>query len=254
MRLSFLGRGSAFNVAEGNTSAYYKKEGIVLLFDCGSNVFERLMKTEILQDAKALYIAVTHLHPDHAGSLGDLIFYCYYILKIPVLLSCTHAVQDYLLLCGVTPDKYRFFSGEIPGIGRITPVPQPHVEIKLGLDGVCRESADPAYRLESGDRMLFRAQGFLLEAEGKRLFYSGDTSKVDFDKMGQIDEYYIECCYADFPGNPHYHIERLYQDCVRYNPEIIPFVCCMHFDSGKAIERARELGFRVAQVTEKDRT
>ena len=33
MELKFLGRGSAFNVKEGNTSAYYKKDNMLLLID-----------------------------------------------------------------------------------------------------------------------------------------------------------------------------------------------------------------------------
>ena len=37
--LKFLGRGSAFNTKEGNTSAYYiTKNNNLILFDCGSTV------------------------------------------------------------------------------------------------------------------------------------------------------------------------------------------------------------------------
>ena len=78
MELKFLGRGSAFNVEEGNTSAYYKSKNDMLLIDCGSDVFKKIVKKHLLDNVYDLYIAITHSHPDHIGSLGDLIFYCYY--------------------------------------------------------------------------------------------------------------------------------------------------------------------------------
>ena len=37
--LKFLGRGSAFNTVEGNTSAYFVRDNILFLIDCGETVF-----------------------------------------------------------------------------------------------------------------------------------------------------------------------------------------------------------------------
>ena len=44
MELKFLGRGSAFNVKEGNTAAYYKEGDKMLLIDCGETVFSTIVK------------------------------------------------------------------------------------------------------------------------------------------------------------------------------------------------------------------
>ena len=76
--LTFIGRGSAFNVKEGNTSSYIKKGGHLLLIDCGSDVFKNLIEKNILKDVSEVDVLLTHMHPDHFGSLGDLIFYTYF--------------------------------------------------------------------------------------------------------------------------------------------------------------------------------
>lgn len=74
MELKFLGRGSAFNVEQGNTSAYYRSGEDMLLIDCGCTVFYEIRKRCLLCGIENLYIAITHSHSDHIGSLADLIF------------------------------------------------------------------------------------------------------------------------------------------------------------------------------------
>ena len=56
--LKFIGRGSAFNIKEGNTAAYYKSNDYMLLIDCGSNIFERILNNNLLDDIKEIYIFV----------------------------------------------------------------------------------------------------------------------------------------------------------------------------------------------------
>lgn len=82
--LKFLGIGSAFNTELGNTSAFIKENNSLFLIDCGGTVFSKLQELKILEGVKKVYIAITHSHPDHVGSLGDLIFYSYYTLKATV--------------------------------------------------------------------------------------------------------------------------------------------------------------------------
>lgn len=43
-KISFIGRGSAFNTELGNTSAFVKKGNTLLLIDCGGTVFHRLQE------------------------------------------------------------------------------------------------------------------------------------------------------------------------------------------------------------------
>lgn len=86
--LNFIGRGSAFNTKEGNNSTFIKNENHLLLVDCGSDVFSRIMELNLLQNVEEIDVIITHLHPDHFGSLGDLIFYSYFGIgegKLPTL-------------------------------------------------------------------------------------------------------------------------------------------------------------------------
>jgi len=67
--LKFIGIGSAFNTKLGNTSAYIKQNGVLLLIDCGELTFDRILKMNLLDDVNEVHIAVIHTHPDHIGSL-----------------------------------------------------------------------------------------------------------------------------------------------------------------------------------------
>ena len=92
MELKFLGRGSAFNVKEGNTSAFFYSNGELFLIDCGESVFERVVNNYLLDNIKAINILITHTHGDHVGSLGSLILYCYHNLdiKVNIILPSKH--------------------------------------------------------------------------------------------------------------------------------------------------------------------
>ena len=93
----FTGRGSAFLTSEGNTSCYLKDKKNFLLIDCGETVFSKLKEYDLLDKSyENFIICLTHLHPDHAGSLGSLIFYMYYIQKVKTLI--------------IYPDKENLFS------------------------------------------------------------------------------------------------------------------------------------------------
>lgn len=228
--LKFLGRGSAFNVKEGNTSAYIKKDDSLLLIDCGSTVFKSIIEKNILDGVKNVYVAITHMHPDHVGSLGDLIFYCYYVLKIEVKIYMhTVKLRNYLKEIGITPDKYDYF-GILDSPFNVLEVKTKHCEI-----------------LED-EQNIFECFSLLIFRDGKKAFYSGDCYTIDFwDKIENYDQFYIDACIANYEGNVHYNIEKLYQDCKTYDIDVSK-VWCMHFDNDKCIDRAKELGFNVVEV------
>ena len=81
MELKFLGRGAAFNPLEWNTCAYVREGSKLLLLDCGETVFGELIRRRTLDGIREVWIAVSHMHSDHCGSLGSLTLYCAEILN-----------------------------------------------------------------------------------------------------------------------------------------------------------------------------
>ena len=73
--LRFLGCGGAFNTALGTNAAFFTHNGNLYLLDCGETVFERAKLSGLLDSAKEIFVAVTHFHSDHVGSLGTLLGY-----------------------------------------------------------------------------------------------------------------------------------------------------------------------------------
>jgi len=239
MELKFIGRGSAFNVREGNTSAYYKDElGNMLLIDCGETVFSRIVKLNLLGDVKNLYVAITHLHPDHVGSLGSLIFYCYYIAHINVFIvdieneydEDEYPLGEYLRISGIETKMYSLVDTVI--IGELN-----HIDI-------CKTTHKPNM-LSS---MLLYYERPNKNTGVRTTVYTGDTNDItricEFVRSDRINKIYCDCCLADYPDNPHLSLNTL--------ANFIPIshrnkIWCMHFDCDAAIKKAKDLGFNVVE-------
>ena len=215
------------------------------MIDCGSNIFERIIAKHLLDDVNNVHVAITHRHPDHIGSLGDLIFYCYYVKKIKVnILSGDKYINQLLLDMGVINTIYTFnMDSYINDLDLFINFKKTtHCCVyKLGNNYV------DAIIYGYGDHTdLFLCYSIILKKDNEKIFYSGDTHYLDFENV-QFDKYYIECCIARYPSNPHYNIDELNKTC-KYNNIPVNKVWCMHFDSDEAIKRAKKLGFNVVTI------
>lgn len=248
--LKFLGRGSAFNVSEGNTSAYIKDNKTLFLIDCGSSVFEKIITKNLFNGVKNVYVAITHRHSDHIGSLGDLIFYCYYKLHIkPNLFFVDGDLRNYLLSVGVTDDKYEVFYSQITELNiNINLIYAHHCGIYQNSFG----DISNEYHESDNPKDLFNCFSFIIDYKGKKIFYSGDCSYVNWydSDINSCDEFYVDCCFADYNGNVHYNVNKLYLDLCRHNYIEINLsdVYCIHFDCIEAIEEALKLGFNIVEL------
>ena len=137
----------------GNTSAWFEMDGCLFLVDCGETVYELLMKRSNLREYRQIYVLLTHLHADHVGSLGSLISYNYCILGRKICVIHPRAtVVELLRLMGIKDEFYNYYQ-ELPedaGCLRAEPVPVEHAD---NMD----------------------CFGYILEAEGMRIYYSGDA-------------------------------------------------------------------------------
>ena len=237
MELYFLGRGGAFFTEEGNTSAFFIEKNTMFLIDCGESVFKKIREAHLLELAQVedLYIFITHMHDDHVGSLGSLVFYCRHGLrdgkKINCHIVCAPGLENplherlYTAGCAacceliapmILDNRFSFFKK----VRYIRTVHQPHF---------------PAFSIE-------------FETSIGKVFYSGDTRDANlieaYVKQDDISRLYLEVTSANYPDNVHLPLDELNR--------IIPmeFRCktyLMHFDSYECIERAKELGFQIVE-------
>lgn len=231
INLRFLGRGSAFNTKEGNTSAYFIRDNTLFLIDCGESIFKKIKEKEIINDdIKNVFVLITHFHSDHVGSLSSLIMYCYYCKNIkcsvyyPDMISIGRllnsqgcfGIYDYINI----EDKSIWNKYEFQIISKAIP----HV----------REINSYCYKILDDDISIM---------------YTGDTCECDnfplYDTTINYDRIYHDCCLVDYEGNVHTSLKRL---CKLYPEEYRSKVWCMHFDCYEAIIKSKELGFNVVEV------
>ena len=234
--LKFIGIGSAFNTAEGNTSAYIKKDGKLFLIDCGSANFHFMKESGFLDDVEEIHVYITHTHADHIGSLADLILYMYYAKgeiknRVTVYAVCDLGVNKYLMMNGVAVPCYDY--QPIVGNGFFN---------VLGYTMVAMKTVHvpelPSY-------------GLLIENKsGGLAIYTGDTNELDeavnqWFEDGVLDYLYVDTCSQHYEGNVHLSLHKLHNTVKK---EYRDRVWCMHLDEKFDKELARSLGFKIAEV------
>lgn len=231
--LNFLGVGSAFNTKVGNTSAFIRRHDSMVLIDCGGTVFHRLMELKLLEGLKQLDIIITHTHPDHVGSLGEVIFYAHYALKIKprVYFPDGQLMTKFFECIGVESCMVELISDSEAVLSTA------FGDFSVSFLRVPHLQAIPAY-------------GFVLEGDGSRIYYSGDSNDIPKGVVemlvdGELSCIYQDTCGLDYDGNAHLSLRKL--------QEIIPEglrdkVVCIHHDSFLDIEKVKELGFALPNV------
>ena len=233
MNLKFLGRGSAFNVYEGNTSAYFMLNYELFLIDCGETVFESLMKKYVLDDVDKINVMITHTHSDHVGSLGSLISYAYALLgiRVNIIIGPNVEYKDDLIkiLDGFNcQNKYSF------------------VDIKRYLNQYSYiKKIEFLEEVHSSDMKCY---GILFHTNNGIIYYTGDTSSTNnivklINSNENIHSIYTDC--SNIPNGKHLFIG----DLVDSIPDNIKHkVYCMHINNNQCFEDAYNNGFKVVEV------
>lgn len=225
--LNFIGRGSAFNYKEGNTSAFYKDDHgrYMLLIDCGELVPSRIAELGLLDGVEVLDIFITHFHPDHSGGLCGLIYYCYFEKKI---------IPRLIVADSISPTLFGMVFGTHG------------VEIGM-FDMIDKcEAIKKTIPIRHTNDMF--TQMLIMNIFSKDIVYTGDTCDSTYLKYfvktncDRDITYYVDCCSLDYTGNPHLSVTAL---CEIFPEGLRGSVYCMHFNNDEAIHLAHENGFQV---------
>lgn len=228
--LKFVGTGSAFNTELGNNSAFIKEGENLFLIDCGGTVFERLKNKGILNDVKNIKVMITHTHPDHIGSLGDLIFYTYYFLKgnVEIFHKEKDKISSILNLLGVNQSYYVVNDNEKIYIENM----KIHLEI-----------------IKASHSKSLNAFSCVIEYNDEKSYYSGDSNVItdyilERFKARDIKYIYQDTCGKDYDGNAHLYIGKI-ADVI--DESLRPFVTCMHIDQVLSDEDFKKYDLKKAE-------
>lgn len=235
MELKFLGRGSAFNVKEGNTSAYFIEEDQLFLIDCGEDVFAKLKQKSLLSGVRAVNLMITHTHSDHIGSLGSLVLYLYTVLHRPLKI--------------ILPDneEYRKLVRQIlEGFGCIEEM------YDLALD----TQLDDKFKSFSGVRYVktwhcpeIMSFGLIFTTKEGLVYYSGDTKEIKnlhylLSNGVQIAKAYVDASSVRKSNGTHLFVGNL---AMAVPEDLRKRIYCMYFNDESCIQMALGYGFSVVE-------
>ena len=230
--LKFIGVGDLLNQEMLNTCAYIKEGNKMLIIDCGILSFKRMLELNLFEDVNEVYIAITHMHPDHVGALASLIFYLNTknIVSKNIIVPSEDEEQkqnivNFLSLQGVENDIYNIVKDEDAIIFNDMP--------KFSYKKIKHTELLKSFAIE-------------MSFVDKKVYYLGDNIDEKYQKsiakkLGENDLVYTDCC----GGNTELHISLL-QLANIYDEKVRKQVCCMHFKDDENIDEAKRLGFSVA--------
>ena len=161
--LTFFGRGNAFS--EYNNSAYFMNGDELVLIDFPMSSFYKLrlmLERERISAARCT-VLVTHTHGDHVGGIPTLIQYAYYVIhrRVDVIAPSDEVAEDLRCLIarieGCAADAYTIMTAkEAKRDWLLGTIPTKHAP---ELEGRCF--------------------GYLLDVDGSRVVYTGDTAVIE---------------------------------------------------------------------------
>ncbi|MBC8016724.1 MAG: MBL fold metallo-hydrolase [Sporomusaceae bacterium] len=236
--LKFIGSGSAFNTQFGNTSAFIKKKDSLVLIDSGGTVFHRLQELQLLDNLKKIYIIITHTHPDHVGSLGDIILYSYYLLGIKpiVYFQKKELIENFLSCIGVSSNMYL-----LDNSNRVNILDEDFGEVSIEFLLVSHVDTIPAY-------------GFVMKQREGAFYYSGDANGIGDEilkrlSQGEFDRFYQDTCGLDYEGNAHMSLRKLREII---HPNLRSKIYCMHLDNKIDRQEVIGQGFNIVENEKRD--
>ncbi|WP_054707992.1 MBL fold metallo-hydrolase [Bacillus sp. JCM 19041] len=162
--LTFIGCGSAFHTELGNNGAFFKADNELCMIDCGSATFHRLIDYQVLNRVNQITVLMTHLHPDHIGSLGDLIFYSYFKMAPTFEAKLTVLAPEDVLV-------------EAKSLMKKMGVEDQQVNwLEIGEVGIFGPYDVTPVRVSHADQL--NCYGYELRSTKEYMYYSGDANQI----------------------------------------------------------------------------
>lgn len=203
--LNFLGRDSGFG--KNNNSAYIEDKKNLILIDCGYSVFEKVKEKFDISKYNSIYVVITHLHNDHAGSLSQLILYSWFIYnkKVTVVSKCER-IKEYLDITGTPSESYKL----VNNLENLEFIKTEHTKY---LD----------------------AYGFVAIIQNKKIVYTGDTNTLEpfLEHLKTADELYVD---VSRYGGAHIKIDDII-DKLKKVAEKNTRIYLMHLDDKEYIKK-----------------
>ena len=179
MKLKFLGKGAAY-CKENNSAYFITKNNDLILIDCPTSSFHKIIKSENLKLYNNIYIIITHTHSDHIGGLSMLIFYLFYNLNktVKIIAPTEELKNDIQTLLTIEGNKNNQY------------------EILIENEVCTLRWYKKAILTKHVPELEGKCFGYNLNIDGTNVIYTGDTSIIDpfldYIHVSSKTELYIE--------------------------------------------------------------
>ena len=200
---------------------FLKEDDKILFIDLGMDTFDKIIKYNLLENVKEVYVAITHMHGDHIGGLSTFVQYCFIALNIRVKIFANsdtfkEDLNTILKLTAVENTNYEFIDNKAFGM-----------------------SFDIEFKLTKHTKLL-ECYSLIFSKDNKKTLYTGDSNDIEFLKETILDESY-EDIYSEIGDYAPVHMD--YNEIIKLD---LTKVTLMHIESKDLHKRLIEKKLRMA--------
>lgn len=220
MKLNFIGIGGAFYTDLGCNSAYIKEDDKILFIDCGLDTFDKIVKYNLLDNIKEIYVIITHLHGDHVGGLPTFIQYAAiaFNIQVKILNNSTSFTSDLISLLNITAVDQTYYN--------VVERDEFNFDFDIQLK---RTTHTP----------MLECYSVLFTKNNKNTLYTGDSNDIDYLKYA-VNSSDFEDIYTEIGEAISVHMD--YREILSLDKDKITL---MHIESKELFEKIKDAGFKI---------